>query len=317
MAKLFFKNSQFNWLVKMSWLIEAGMLKLLWIIVSPMKPEAASITGRKFMSWLGPRTKKHKHVLANLRIVCPNKTADEIDLIGKAAWGNLGAVLAEFPHMPSITNLEADSPSIEIVNKNTDPVFLAHEKPCIFIAAHLGNWEISGFAIQANGFPTDLVYSPFENTTLENMVQANRTFMKTGFITKVNALRRMHSSLKKGRSVGLHVDVRVDGGELYPLFDVDATTTTAPAWLALKTGCDLVPMVTERVGDAKFRVVFHPAISLNDLDVDKHDKRAAIAAITVKMNQAIERLIVQHPEHWLCTKRRWPKNLMRSLNAYR
>jgi len=61
----------------------------------------------------------------------------------------------------------------------------------------------------------------------------------------------MRRSLKQGRSVGLHVDVRVDGGETFPLLGAPATTTTAPAWL------------------------------------------------------------------WMCTKRRWPKPLMRARGAYR
>jgi KDO2-lipid IV(A) lauroyltransferase len=265
------------------------------------------------MAWLGPKTQKHKHVIANLRMVCPEKSPEEIHQLAIEAWGNLGAVLAEFPHLKKLGR-DPSSQSIELIDINQDQDFLSRKKPFIFVAAHLGNWEVAGYAIQTNGFPIDLVYSPFDNVYLEKMVQARRAFMGAGFITKQNALRRMYSNLRKGRSVGLHVDVRVDDGDLFPFFGADATTTTAPAWLALKAGIDIIPVVTERLEGSRFRVFFHPAIKI--AEYRSAPKEEAIRAITTEMNRVIAGFIRSHPEHWLCTKRRWPKDVMKELGVY-
>jgi KDO2-lipid IV(A) lauroyltransferase len=313
MAKLFWKKANPPpWLEKLGWRIEAGMLGALWLVVKPMSPIKAANTGRLFMGWLGPRLNKHKHVKANLRIACPEKTPQEIEQLAISSWGNVGAVLAELAHTDKLTDRQVKEPAIEVVNQNNDAAFVTHSKPCIFIAAHLGNWEMSGFAIEVFGYPVDVVYSPFANTYLEKMVQKSRAPMRCKLMPKVNALRAMYKSLKKNRSVGLHVDVRVDGGDLYPFCGVDASTTTAPAWLALKTGLDIVPITTVRLPNGKFRSTLYPAIKM------PADKTAstAIDEITIEMNRVIGDLIRQHPEQWMCTKRRWPKDTMRERGVY-
>ena len=313
MAKLFWKKrSDSAWLKKLGWLLEAGMLGSLWLAVKPFSRQRAGKIGGRVMGWLGPRTNKQKHVLANLRIACPEKSPQEIERLAQSCWANLGIVLAEMGSLHRLTDMQAKDPAIEIVNNNPSEVFKARSQPCIFIAAHLGNWEISAFAIEDFGYPVDVVYSPFANTWLERMVQHARRHMRCGFIPKVNALRPMYKNLKNNRSIGLHVDVRVDGGDTFPLCGVEATTTTAPAWLALKTGFDIVPMVCKRLENGNYRITFHPAIPMPaDRKTD-----TAIEEVTVAMNRVIGDLIREHADQWLCTKRRWPKERMREQGAY-
>ncbi len=313
MAKLFWKKRNPSpWLVKLGWMVEAGMLGSLWLVVKPLSPQKSAKIGQRVMRWLGPKTNKHKHVLANLRIACPEKSPPEIDRLAQSCWGSLGASLADFMHLKKLTDMQAPDPAIEIVNNNPSEVFKARSQPCIFIAAHLGNWELSAFAIEEFGYPLDVVFSPFANTYLENMVQRARRTLRCGFIPKINALRPMYKNLKNNRSVGIHVDVRVEDGGLYPLCGVDATTTTAPAWLALKTGLDIVPMVTERLEDGKYRITFHPAIAMPA----NKKSNTAIDEVTVEMNRVIGDLIRVHADQWMCTKRRWPKDSMREHGAY-
>jgi lauroyl/myristoyl acyltransferase len=106
--------------------------------------------------------------------------------------------------------------------------------------------------------------------------------------------------------VGLHVDVRVEGGEGYPFFGVNAPTTVAPAWLAWKTGYDLVPVKTLRLGDARFRTTLYPALARPKT----RDEREAIRTLTEDVNRMIESLITATPGQWWCGKRRWEKPVM-------
>jgi KDO2-lipid IV(A) lauroyltransferase len=107
--------------------------------------------------------------------------------------------------------------------------------------------------------------------------------------------------------------VRVDGGELFPLFGVDATTTTAPAWLSLKTGCAVVPIQTRRLDGDRFRVTVFPPLPAPP---DELPPEEAIRRTTVEMNQALASLISDNPGQWLCTKRRWPRDAMKARGAY-
>ena len=295
-------------------LLEAGMLRLLWWLAAPLPTSWASAIGASIMGRLGPYSAKHRHVLANLRMACPGRADDEIRQLAVGVWRNLGGILAEFPHLAAITDMQRADPAIEIVNRNPDPGFLTGGKACIFVAAHIGNLDLSAFCVQRLGHPIDVVYNPLSNPRLEAMVQRARAPLRCGFIEKKNALRNMLKRLKQGHSVGLHVDVRVEDGELFPFFDADATTTTAPAWLAVKTGCDIVPVRTERTGPGRFRFTVYPALERPPADLPEAD---AIRALTVDMNRGIASLIAEVPGQWLCTKRRWPKDVMMARGAYR
>ncbi len=287
------------------------LLKAFWWLSGRLSPARASRFGRRLLETLGPRSRKHRHVLANLRMLCPERDEAEITALARAVWGNLGASLAEFPHFAAIIDPDCEFASLEVVCENRDPDFLARKRPCVFVAPHLGNWELSGYAIHSLGYPVDLVYNPQVNPGLERLVAARRTALGQTLIPKENALRRLIASLKQGRSVGLHVDVRIDDGLSVPFAGAPAATTPLPAWLARRFDCAIVPVHTERLGDARFRSVIHPAVHAPG------EAHKSLEEITAAMNRAIADLIRARPGQWQCTKRRWPKEIMKVRGAYR
>ncbi len=309
MARILWKGEdQPRWLQAGGQRLEAGLLRLLWWLLAPLSPPRASALGRRAFTWLGPHSAKHRHVLANLAMVCPEADRSRLQTLARGVWGNIGSVVAEFPHLPRIIA------ELEVVCEHPDPAFRSARRPCIFVAAHLGNLYMSAAAIRRLGYEVDLVYSPLANPHLDRLVQDRLQVLDCGFITKQEALRAMRRSLKQGRSVGLHVDVRVDGGETFPLLGAPATTTTAPAWLSVTTGAPIVPVRTLRLGDARFRTTLYPPLPRPPAQAGREE---AIAFLTRRMNAVIGGFIREHPEQWMCTKRRWPKPLMRERGAYR
>ncbi|TCK18683.1 KDO2-lipid IV(A) lauroyltransferase [Thiogranum longum] len=313
MARLLWKGDErFSWLTRSGQWLEAALMRLFWWFMSLLSPETASSFGARVFGWLGPRSAKHRHVVANLRMACPDLDEREIQLLARGVWRNIGSVIAEYPHLGKLVGRDGE-PQFEVVCENEDAAFRNRERPCIFVAAHLGNLYFSAAALRQLGIPVDLVYSPLANPYLDAQIQDYLSVLDCGFITKQNALRPMLKALKQGRSVGLHVDVRVDDGELFPLLGEDATTTTGPAFLAVKTGLDIVPVRTERLPGARFRVTLFPALERPPEDYSDAD---AIRFLTEQMNTVIGRLIREHPDQWMCTKRRWPKLRMRDKGAY-
>ena len=300
--------------MRFRWWREAFMLRSLWLLAGALSPARASALGRHVMQLIGPHSAKQRNVCANLRIMCPERSEAEIGELAHQMWGSLGATLAEFVHLDTLTNTVTDTPAVEVVCENTDPDFLAHRKPCVFVAAHLGNWELSAWGIQHFGYPVDVVYKPQENPLLDELVMPRRQQLDCGLVPVRNAVRNLMKSLKQGRSVGLHVDVRVADAPLSPFAGLEAATTTMPAWLARKFECDIVPVDTERVGDAHFRVTLHPSIPWRDAS---SGEPKSIEQLTAEMNEAIAGLIRRNPGQWLCTKRRWPKKAMRERGAYK
>ncbi|MCO6411871.1 MAG: lysophospholipid acyltransferase family protein [Thiogranum sp.] len=301
-------------LLALRWACEALMLQLLWGLVTLMPVDRASATGRRIMAWIGPRTAKHRHVLANLRMVCPQCSHQDIERLATGVWGNIGAVFAEFTKLPLLTDPRRNQQRLEMVYTPAASEVLRSGNPCVFVSAHLANWEMLGYAVNRAAGAVDVIYNPQPNPWLEKIVQKRRRVLGCGYVGKVNSVRRFYNLLQHGRSVGLMVDVRVDGGASLPFCGADASVTTTPAWLSLKTGCAIVPVQVERIRDARYRVTFHAPLRSERGAGETRDD--AILRTTRDINARVETWVKAHPGEWWCTKRRWPKDIMKQRGAY-
>jgi KDO2-lipid IV(A) lauroyltransferase len=315
MARILWSDSENRLVQSFGWWLEALVLRSLWWLVTPLSIDRASAAGRRIFALLGPRSAKHQHVLANLSIAFPDRSRAEIEGLALGVWGNVGAVAAEFAQLKKLTDTRRNRDRIEIVTADPQPGALAGDTPCVFVTAHCANWELAAYAAQQLTGALDVVYTPQDNPYLDRMIQGRRRALGCGFIGKVNAVRSMFKSLRSGRSVGLLVDTRVDEAPLQPFFGVDANVTTTPAWLALKTGCPIVPIQVERRRDARFRIIFHPALRV--IRQAGESTEQAVNRVTRDVTAMVEAWIRAHPSDWMCTKRRWPKDLMRARGAYR
>ena len=297
----------------MRWRAEAAALQLFWWIMGLLSPERASATGDWLLRRLGPRSGKMRRIKANLAMAFPEKDNAEIDRIARGVLGNIGAVMAEFAHMETLVSAGEANPYIETVCLNEDPDFINRRKPFIVVSAHLGNWELTAYAGTMLGITADAVYTPLSNPWLDRLISDKRSLMGVGTISRSNVLRPLLKALRQGRSVGILTDVRVDETNLLPFFGTGAGLTRMPAWLAMKTGCDIVPAYCERTGHARFRVTFYPALSGPPAGIPEDE---AIGMLSMEMVRMLEARIREHPDQWMCTNRRWPKQVMRERGVY-
>jgi len=295
------KHKRSPWLRDAGWRVEAAVLSLFWLHAGTLSPATASAIGRRLFRWLGPRTAKHRRVMHNLSIAFPDLGHERIDALARDVWGNFGSVLAEYPHLSELAATPAFAGIDMEIDAETRRV-LAHGRPAVYITAHLGNWELVGMAITGMGVPLSVVYAPQGNPVLDRLLQAKRRTLGCRFIGKKNALRSLLSELRSGRSVGLLPDQRMDDGEPLPFFGRDTPSPVTPAWLAIRTGSPLIPVQTERTGDACYRVIFHKPVDTTG----RASEREAVVQVTAAINRLFEDWIRQHPEQWLCMKRRWP-----------
>jgi KDO2-lipid IV(A) lauroyltransferase len=219
-------------------------------------------------------------------------------------WGNLGSILAEYPHLGTICHREAEQ-RLEIVMRGDPQVFRKTGKPAVLVSAHLANWEIAAGAIAHLGIPATAVYTRLQNPHMDRMLYRARQSLGCGLVERGSAGRQLIHCLKQGTTVGLIVDQRVDSGEPVPFFGRDMLTSITPAQLALRFDCDLIPIQTQRLKSARFRVIIHDAVRPDDETADKHSKALQM---TRKINALFESWIRERPQEWMCTKRRWPKD---------
>ena len=270
----------------------------MWLLASVLPSPAAATLGSVSLRVLGPLLRKHRQVLRNLHQVRPEASPAELRRLARGVWGNLGAVLLEYPHVEQIVDAR--------VRVNASPAARAlfeAGQPMVFLAGHLANWEILASYIHRRSNGLVVVYSPHDNPVIERMIQRFRTLSGCEYVTKQEALRRLTPRFLRGRCVGMLPDVRVDSGPELPLFGAGAPTTISPARLASRLGYPLVPTRAKRLGPARFEIDIEAPLTA---DPGSIGKRAA-AELMCRFNARLEDWIAERPDEWLCTKRRWPK----------
>jgi KDO2-lipid IV(A) lauroyltransferase len=211
----------------------------------------------------------------------------------------------------TICNREAAS-RLEIVRRGDAEVFRKGGGPAVFVTAHLANWEVAAGAVAWQGIPLTGIYTPIQNPEINDMLYRAREELNCGMVKREGAVRQLIKALKKGVSVGLIVDQRVDSGEPVPFFGHNMKTSITPAQLALRSRCALIPVQVQRLRAARFRVIFHEAVQPDDTSASERKKTLQM---TRKVNALFESWIRERPHEWMCTKRRWPKDLQLPVRA--
>jgi KDO2-lipid IV(A) lauroyltransferase len=286
------------------WRVEAGLLGLFWRVCAALEPGAASAFGRRFLRIVGPHAGKSAHVERNLMLAFPGLGESERAALRRAIWGNAGAVLGEYPHFQAICH-DFDE-HFETVIEWDFADYRAGKRKGIFVTAHVGNWELAAAAAGHHGIPVTVIYAPSRNPFIDRMLRRRREALGCRLVSLEEGARPLIRELSEGRSVGLVVDTRDDDGVPIAFFGLDKLTTLAPARLALRFRCDLIPARIERLGDARFRLIVHEPIRPDPALAS--DKDQAIQMMR-DLNRLFEQWIRARPEQWLCIKRAWPKDL--------
>ena len=115
MPKLFVGNSfrkaadRLPGLEQILWGIEALLISIAMAISRLVPPDRASVAGRHLFRAIGPLLDKTRKLRLNLRLAFPEKSDAEIETLVRENWGNIGAVLAEYPHLRHRRNISRSS----------------------------------------------------------------------------------------------------------------------------------------------------------------------------------------------------------------
>ena len=260
----------------------------------------ASALGGFLGSTFGPLLKKSAVARRNLKAAFPEKPEAEIEMIVREAWETLGRTAFEFPLMDRLLD-GPDRTRLEVEGRENLDAALASGKPVLFFGAHLGNWEVPPVATAVLGFDANSFYRAPNNPLLLKLFTQRKT--PGEMIPKGAAgAKRAFALLKKGQHLGILVDQKLNDGIAVPFFGRDAMTGTALAEFALRFEAPVVPIRCVRLGGAKFKLIFHPA-----LDVAKTGERADdVKAIMTEVNALLESWIRETPGQWLWLHNRWP-----------
>lgn len=286
------------------WALEALILRVLMWSMRLTSVQRGYSIGVRLCRAIEPLTPFTAKFERNLAVAFPELPAPEIRKIAINSCANIGRAIADLALAKRIW-IEREQ-RIDFVSLGDTGPQLTPGRPVIFVTAHIGAWQFSSFVAAQHNLSMVSVYAPEANPYLHKLVNRLRANLHCRFTPKKGCMRELMASLKRGEAVGFVPDLRMDGGEQLPFFGVNTPSNTTAARLALRNGCDLIPVRTERLPGCRFRITTYPAIQPDDRDasVDEQAKQ-----MTQKQLSLFESWIRETPDQWLCVGRRWDEDV--------
>jgi KDO2-lipid IV(A) lauroyltransferase len=263
----------------------------------------ASNLGSVLGKLLGPFFRSKNLIKKNIKIGLGDIDENQEKKIINGMWSNIGRTFAEYVFLKDFKFNKTDFSNIKIIGSEYLNEIKKSNKSVIFYSAHLANFELMAMEIEKSGIKTAAIYRPLNNIFLNPLMEYLRMkYICPNQIPKGRAgMREIINKINNNYSIALMVDQRVGEGPRINFFNQPAQTTTIPAQLALKYGCKLVPIYLKRMDGASFEMTVHQPYEISKTGDDDQDTKN----ITLKINQIIEKMIVENPEQWLWSHNRW------------
>lgn len=283
------------------WLLQAGSIAMAVGLLHLLPLRAALVLVGGVFALGGAYTSKAKKVRGSLAVAFPDRSPAQHAALLSSSFHYLGEALVELVHLGKIWRSHAHRIEFVLAEGARAPVA---GQPAVIVSAHVGAWEMIPLIARYYGITMPIVYAPAKNPYIDRVLTRLRRANGCPLVTSQGAVRMLVRALKRGQCVGSVLDLRLDAGEPLPFFDEPAWTNTVPARLSLRHHCDLVPVKSERLPGARYRVTILPPIKARDAQAEAAEQARDM---TRQVNQLFEEWIIESPGQWYCLKRRWPK----------
>ena len=280
------------------YIIEFIFIYILLIIFKIIGYRNASNLGEIIGKKIGPFFRSNKKILTNLENSNIGNSQEDRKSIINNMWGNYGRILSEYVYLKQFKKNNFNQ-FIEIEGLNYLNEIKNNNEQVVFISGHFNNFELMAMEIEKAGINLCAIYRPLNNPFL-NIIMENirKNYICKNQIKKgKSGTRDLLNLFKKNFSAALMIDQRVSEGENIDLFNNSAKTTTIPAQLVKKYGCNIVPVYIERVKNYHFKLYFNKPVEFED--------NLSHQQITLELNKILEKMILKNPDQWIWTHDRW------------
>ena len=295
-------SARFPALQRTAWRLEDAFFGGCFWLLRRLPAALAVRLAKNLFATLGPMTKKASTVRKNLTVAFPTKDAAQIKRMTKDLFGHLGIAVVELALLERLWEERAQR--IEFVADKTVTPLLQSGNAIVFVTAHVGAWQLCNLIAPHYGLSITTVYAPEANCFLNARLLRLRQAFQCQLAPRDGSMRVLMRELGAGHAIGLAVDTRLDSGEPIPFFGVDAPTNSAPARLALRYNCALVPLHVQRLPGMRYKVELCEPINAADTTASVD---AQALQMTRDLNVVFEQWIRSTPTEWMCLKRRWPR----------
>ena len=283
---------------KIKYLFEFIFILLLFFIFKIIGLNLSRKLSSKLFLMIGPFFRSKKIIKNNILIAFSKYDNDFYSQISKRMWESYGKILAEYTFLKKFRNTNTDK-FLEVSGQEILDNIKKLNEPTIFISGHFDNFELMAMHIEKSGINLAAIYRPLNNIFLNPIMEIIRKkYICQKQIKKgLSGTKEILKLFKSGTSVALMIDQRVSQGIRSPFFSKEALTTTIPAQFVKKFNCKIVPIFIKRKKNQNFRLEIN-----NPIMFESHHTQQDI---TLKLNQIIEKMIMEKPHQWIWSHNRW------------
>jgi Kdo2-lipid IVA lauroyltransferase/acyltransferase len=294
------ERSRWSPAVLAEWTLVAAAAKVLaWL------PESAAYAVGEGAGRLAFRLdRRHRRITEeNLSRAFPGQYSPQgLTALARAVFENLGRTAVDVARSERLFH----GPTRDaIVMEGPDRILEARRrgKGVLFITAHFGPWELLPLIFALTSGWGNLVARPLDNPRLDEFLTKMRERGGNRVIRKRDAVQAILQALRRGELVGILIDQHTSEreGVVVPFFGQPASTASAPALIAMRSGAAVFPAATLREGRGRYRVRIAEEVPVRR----SGDLKGDLVENTARFTAAIETLIRERPDHWFWVHRRW------------
>lgn len=236
-----------------------------------------------------------------LRAAFPVRTDADCRRIARATFAHFGQLLVTMLRASTLTPSELLQ-TVEVEGDDRVRSALQAGKGAIIFSGHFGYWELHGLAHAMVLAPMSVLARPLDNPHLHALLERMRTATGNQVIYRQGAVRKVLRTLAANECVAMLIDQHMHGADAVSVdfFGRPASTTTALASLALRTGAVLVPAFAIPLPDGRCRLVYEPPVELPPPGTTD-----PVRALTQRCTDVLEMHVRRTPNLWLWMHRRW------------
>ena len=284
----------------LKYFIQFFIIIILFLFFKILGYEKGSNLGALIGKIFGKYLRSENIILKNISLI-NNASKEKINnsnRIVEDVFSNYGRILSDYIYLKNFRNGKLNNrikvQGIEILEE-----IKKKNKKVVFVSGHFSNFELMAMTIDSIGINLSAIYRPLNNIFLNKIMENIRVkyICKNQIKKGKRGTREMLAYLKKNFSVALMIDQRVTEGIKCDFFGKPAFTTTIPAQIVKKFGCEIVPVYVERIENINFNLTIENPL--------KFEKNETVEEITLKLNKVLEKMILNNPSQWILTHNRW------------